>query len=174
MRYITAGESHGPELTTIIEGLPAGMPLSAEDINFELARRQTGYGRGGRMLIETDQVRITSGVRHGKTLGSPVTLVVENKDWKNWTTVMSIEDVEEKDRHLRRLARPRPGHADLVGGMKYHHSDLRNVLERSSARETTMRVAIGGIAKKLLKELQIDVAGHVTMLGGVKATIPEG
>lgn len=174
MRYITAGESHGPELTAIIEGLPAGLPLSAEDINFELARRQTGYGRGGRMLIETDQVRITSGVRHGKTLGSPVTLVVENKDWKNWTTVMSIEEVEEKDRHLRRLARPRPGHADLVGGMKYHHRDLRNVLERSSARETTMRVAIGGIAKKLLKELQIDVAGHVTMLGGVKAVIPEG
>ena len=174
MRYITAGESHGPELTAIIEGLPAGMPLSAADINHELARRQAGYGRGGRMLIETDQVRITSGVRHGKTLGSPVTMVVENKDWKNWTKVMSIEEVEEKQKKLRRVARPRPGHADLVGGMKYHHDDLRNVLERSSARETTMRVAIGAVAKKILSELDIEVAGHVTMLGGIKATIPEG
>lgn len=174
MRYITAGESHGPELTTIIEGLPAGMPLSAEDINTELRRRQTGYGRGGRMLIEKDQVRITSGVRHGKTLGSPVTLVVENKDWKNWTKVMGIEEVTEKEAKMRRVARPRPGHADLVGGMKYHHNDLRNVLERSSARETTMRVAIGAVAKKLLQELGIEVAGHVTKLGGIQANIPEG
>ncbi|MFR4285654.1 MAG: chorismate synthase [Enterococcus italicus] len=174
MRYITAGESHGPELTAIIEGLPAGMPLSAEDINTELARRQTGYGRGGRMLIETDRVRITSGVRHGKTLGSPVTLVVENKDFKNWTKVMGLEPVTEKEAKMRRIARPRPGHADLVGGMKYHHSDLRNVLERSSARETTMRVAIGAIAKKLLAELAIDVAGHVVNLGGIEATIPDG
>lgn len=173
MRYFTAGESHGPELTAIIEGLPAGMPLSAEDINIELARRQTGYGRGGRMLIEKDQVRITSGVRHGKTLGSPVTLVVENKDWKNWTTVMSIEPVEEKNEKLRRVARPRPGHADLVGGMKYHHSDLRNVLERSSARETTMRVAIGAVAKKLLALLDIDIATHVITLGGINANVPE-
>ena len=173
MRYITAGESHGPELTTIIEGLPAGMPLSAEDINKELRRRQTGYGRGGRMLIEKDQVRITSGVRHGKTLGSPVTLVVENKDWKNWTKVMGIEEVTEKEAKMRRVARPRPGHADLVGGMKYHHNDLRNVLERSSARETTMRVAIGAVAKKLLQELGIEVAGHVTKLGGIQANIPE-
>ena len=174
MRYITAGESHGPELTAIIEGLPAGLPLTAADINHELARRQTGYGRGGRMLIEKDQVRITSGIRHGKTLGSPVTLVVENKDWKNWTKGMAIEEVPEKDRKLRRVARPRPGHADLVGGMKYRHQDLRNVLERSSARETTMRVAIGAIAKKILKELGIEVAGHVTMLGGIKAAIPDG
>ncbi|MHC5267795.1 chorismate synthase [Enterococcus sp. LJL98] len=174
MRYITAGESHGPELTTIIEGIPAGLSLTAEDINQELARRQTGYGRGGRMLIEKDQVRITSGIRHGKTLGSPITLVVENKDWKNWTKVMSIEEVEERDRHLRRVARPRPGHADLVGGMKYDHRDLRNVLERSSARETTMRVAVGAVAKKLLSELEIDVAGHVTMLGGIKALVPDG
>lgn len=167
MRYFTAGESHGPELTAIIEGLPAGMPLTVEDINTELARRQTGYGRGGRMLIEKDQVRITSGVRHGKTLGSPVTLVVENKDWKNWTTVMSVSEVEEKERYLRRVAKPRPGHADLVGGMKYHHHDLRNVLERSSARETTMRVAIGAVCKKLLSLLDITVAGHVVKLGGI-------
>ncbi|WP_270279496.1 chorismate synthase [Vagococcus bubulae] len=174
MRYITAGESHGPELTAIIEGLPAGLPLTADDINKELIRRQTGYGRGGRMIIETDRVRITSGLRHGKTLGSPITLVVENKDWKNWTKVMGIEDVPEKQKSIRRVARPRPGHADLVGGMKYHFDDLRNVLERSSARETTMRVAIGAIAKKILSELDIEVAGHVTMLGGIKATIPDG
>ena len=174
MRYITAGESHGPELTAIIEGLPAGLPLTADDINKELIRRQTGYGRGGRMIIETDRVRITSGLRHGKTLGSPITLVVENKDWKNWTKVMGIEDVPEKQKKIRRVARPRPGHADLVGGMKYHFDDLRNVLERSSARETTMRVAIGAIAKKILSELDIDVAGHVTMLGGIKATVPDG
>lgn len=173
MRYLTAGESHGPELTAIIEGLPAGMPLTEEDINLELARRQTGYGRGGRMLIETDRVRITSGVRHGKTLGSPVTLIVENKDWKNWTSIMSAGDVPEKEKKIRRVARPRPGHADLVGGMKYHHSDLRNVLERSSARETTMRVAIGAVAKKLLSELGIIVAGHVTVLGGIKAIVPD-
>lgn len=174
MRYITAGESHGPELTAIIEGIPAGLSLTAEDINTELFRRQTGYGRGGRMLIEKDKVRITSGIRHGKTLGSPITLSVENDDWKNWRTVMSIEDVEDKKRSLRQVVRPRPGHADLVGGMKYHHRDLRNVLERSSARETTMRVAVGAVAKTLLKALDIDVAGHVTMLGGIKASIPEG
>lgn len=173
MRFITAGESHGPELTAIIEGLPAGMPLSPEDINLELARRQGGYGRGGRMLIEKDQVRITSGIRHGKTLGSPVTLVVENKDWKNWTSVMSIEEVSEKEKKIRRVNKPRPGHADLVGGIKYQHDDLRNVLERSSARETTMRVAIGAVAKKLLKELDIEVAGHVAILGGIKAEIPD-
>ncbi|NSS74314.1 chorismate synthase [Enterococcus faecalis] len=173
MRFITAGESHGPELTAIIEGLPAGLPLSSEEINRELARRQGGYGRGGRMKIEKDQVRITSGIRHGKTLGSPVTLIVENKDWKNWTSVMSVELVPEKQKKIRRVSKPRPGHADLVGGMKYQHDDLRNVLERSSARETTMRVAIGAVAKKLLAELDIQVAGHVAVLGGIEATIPE-
>ncbi|HDT8028484.1 TPA: chorismate synthase [Enterococcus faecalis] len=173
MRFITAGESHGPELTAIIEGLPAGLPLSSEEINRELARRQGGYGRGGRMKIEKDQVRITSGIRHGKTLGSPVTLIVENKDWKNLTSVMSVEPVPEKQKKIRRVSKPRPGHADLVGGMKYQHDDLRNVLERSSARETTMRVAIGAVAKKLLAELDIQVAGHVAVLGGIEATIPE-
>ncbi|MBS7577749.1 MULTISPECIES: chorismate synthase [unclassified Enterococcus] len=173
MRYFTAGESHGPELTAIIEGLPAGIPLSAEDINLELARRQTGYGRGGRMLIEKDQVKITSGLRHGLTLGSPLTLVVENKDWKNWTEIMASEPVADKVKKMRRVAKPRPGHADLVGGMKYRFSDLRNVLERSSARETTMRVAIGAVAKKILSELDMTVAGHVTRLGGIDAIIPE-
>ncbi|GEQ50034.1 chorismate synthase [Tetragenococcus koreensis] len=173
MRYITAGESHGPELTAIIEGLPAGMPLTVEDINQELARRQVGYGRGGRMLIESDQVRITSGLRHGKTLGSPLTLVIENKDWKNWSKVMGIENVPEKQKKIRRVARPRPGHADLAGGMKYHQQDLRNVLERSSARETAMRTAIGAVSKKLLKELGMEVAGHVRILGGIEAAVPE-
>lgn len=173
MRYITAGESHGPELTAIIEGLPAGMPLTVEDINQELARRQVGYGRGGRMLIESDQVRITSGLRHGKTLGSPLTLVIENKDWKNWSKVMGIGNVPEKQKKIRRVARPRPGHADLAGGMKYHQQDLRNVLERSSARETAMRTAIGAVSKKLLKELGMEVAGHVRILGGIEAAVPE-
>lgn len=174
MRYITAGESHGPQLTAIIEGLPAGLPLTAEDIDIELARRQTGYGRGGRMKIEKDRVQILSGVRHGKTIGAPVTLVVENRDWKNWTTIMSAADVPETEKDVRKVTRPRPGHADLVGGMKYHHRDLRNVLERSSARETTMRVAVGAVAKKLLSELGVIVAGHVTILGGIKAEIPDG
>ncbi len=174
MRYITAGESHGPQLTAIIEGLPAGLPLTAEDIDIELARRQTGYGRGGRMKIEEDRVQILSGVRHGKTIGAPVTLVVENRDWKNWTTIMSAADVPATEKDVRKVTRPRPGHADLVGGMKYHHRDLRNVLERSSARETTMRVAVGAVAKKLLSELGVIVAGHVTILGGIKAEIPNG
>ena len=173
MRYLTAGESHGPELTTIIECVPAGLTLSVEAINQELARRQGGYGRGGRMKIEKDQVRITSGVRHGKTLGSPITMIVENRDWKNWQKVMSVEPVEEKAEKLRRVAKPRPGHADLVGGMKYHHSDLRNVLERSSARETTMRVAVGALAKQILAAIDIEIASHVAILGGIEATVPE-
>ena len=173
MRYLTAGESHGPELTTIIEGVPAGLIVSVDKINEELARRQGGYGRGGRMKIEKDQVRITSGVRHGKTLGSPITMIVENRDWKNWQKVMSVEAVEEKAEKLRRVSKPRPGHADLVGGMKYHHSDLRNVLERSSARETTMRVAVGALSKQILAAVDIDIASHVVILGGLEASVPE-
>ncbi|HCM88278.1 MULTISPECIES: chorismate synthase [Vagococcus] len=173
MRYFTAGESHGPELTAIIDGMPAGITLSIEDINDDLKRRQGGYGRGGRMLIETDTVEITSGVRHGKTLGSPITLVVKNDDFKNWETVMGIEPVDDRAKKIRRLAKPRPGHADLVGGIKYKQDDLRNVLERSSARETTMRVAIAAVCKRMLKELEIDVAGHVLEIGGVRGTIPE-
>ncbi|MDT1940140.1 MULTISPECIES: chorismate synthase [Carnobacterium] len=171
MRYLTAGESHGPELTAIIEGLPAGMPLLKEDIDKELKRRQQGYGRGGRMKIEKDQARITAGIRHGLTMGSPVSLAVENKDWKHWETVMSIEPIDEKKVGMRRVSKPRPGHADLVGGMKYGHRDLRNVLERSSARETTVRVAVGAIAKKLLHELGIEVVGHVLEIGGVRAEL---
>ncbi|WP_165006874.1 MULTISPECIES: chorismate synthase [unclassified Enterococcus] len=173
MRFLTAGESHGPELTAIIEGLPAGLSLSAEEINLELAKRQIGYGRGGRMKIEKDQIRITSGVRHGYTLGSPVTLIIENRDWKNWQTVMSPQRTDKKNETLRQVTRPRPGHADLVGGMKYGHDDLRNVLERSSARETAIRVAIGAISKKILKELDVTIVGHVLGLGGVNCQLPE-
>jgi chorismate synthase len=125
------------------------------------------------MKIEKDQVRITSGVRHGKTLGSPITMIVENRDWKNWQKVMSVEAVEEKAEKLRRVSKPRPGHADLVGGMKYHHSDLRNVLERSSARETTMRVAVGALSKQILAAVDIDIASHVVILGGLEASVPE-
>ncbi|MEH7380790.1 chorismate synthase [Bacillus sp. JJ1533] len=171
MRYLTAGESHGPQLTTIIEGVPAGLELTTEDINFELARRQKGHGRGRRMQIEKDQVKIASGVRHGKTLGSPIALVVENNDWKHWTKIMGIEPItdEEADEIKRKITRPRPGHADLNGALKYGHRDMRNVLERSSARETTVRVAAGAVAKKFLSSLGIEVAGHVLEIGGVRA-----
>lgn len=166
MRYITAGESHGPKLTAIIEGLPAGLSLNEEEINRELKRRQGGYGRGGRMKIESDQVEISSGVRHGKTLGSPITLSVINRDFKNWTQIMAAGEVEDKVKTQRRLTKPRPGHADLVGGQKYDFDDLRNVLERSSARETTMRVAVGAVCKVFLHELGIDLANHVVNFGG--------
>lgn len=175
MRYLTAGESHGPQLTTIIEGLPAGMPILAEDINVDLARRQKGHGRGRRMQIEKDRAKIVSGVRHGHTLGSPVALVVENNDWKHWTEIMGPEPVEEgKEGEIKRkITNPRPGHADLNGGLKYGHRDLRNVLERSSARETTVRVAAGAVAKKLLSLLGIEVASHVIEIGGVKSKVTQ-
>ncbi|OCA83566.1 chorismate synthase [Bacillus sp. FJAT-27986] len=175
MRYITAGESHGPQLTTLIEGLPAGMPLSEEDINKHLARRQKGYGRGRRMQIEKDTVEITAGIRHGRTLGSPVALQVKNRDWTHWTHVMGIEPIDEKaeDEIKRKITRPRPGHADLNGGMKYGHRDLRNVLERSSARETTVRVAAGAVAVKLLSLLGIEIVSHVVEIGGIKAAETE-
>ncbi|MDG6142193.1 chorismate synthase [Lactococcus formosensis] len=175
MRFFTAGESHGPRLTAIIEGLPAGLPLQASDINIELKRRQGGYGRGGRMKIESDQVEITSGLRHGKTLGSPLTLNVTNRDFSHWTEIMALEEVDDSVKRQRKLTKPRPGHADLVGGMKYEFEDLRNTLERSSARETTMRVAVGAVAKILLKQLGIDLAYHVVNFGGkdVVAQLPE-
>lgn len=171
MRYLTAGESHGPQLTTIIEGLPAGMPLVADDINVELLRRQQGHGRGRRMQIEKDNVQITAGVRHGLTLGSPVALTVENNDWKHWTGIMGQEplDVDSPEEVKRRITRPRPGHADLNGALKYGHRDMRNVLERSSARETTVRVAAGAAAKKLLSLLGIELVAHVIEIGGIKA-----
>lgn len=171
MRYLTAGESHGPQLTTIIEGVPAGLYITKEDIDYELQRRQKGHGRGRRMQIEKDQARITSGVRHGRSLGSPIALVVENNDWKHWTKIMGSEPItaEEESEMKRQISRPRPGHADLNGAIKYGHRDMRNVLERSSARETTVRVAAGAVAKKILSQLGIQVAGHVLEIGGVKA-----
>ncbi|NRD80573.1 chorismate synthase [Bacillus sp. BRMEA1] len=171
LRYLTAGESHGPILTTILEGLPAGMPLAAEEINVELSRRQQGYGRGRRMQIEKDTVEITSGVRHGYTLGSPVALVVENNDWKHWTKIMGAETLEEGEEEeiKRKVTRARPGHADLNGALKYGHRDMRNVLERSSARETTVRVAAGAVAKKLLSLVGIDIVGYVVDIAGIKA-----
>jgi chorismate synthase len=173
MRYLTAGESHGPQLTTILEGLPAGMPIDASDINNELARRQKGYGRGRRMQIEKDTAEIVSGVRHGHTLGSPIALVVKNNDWKHWTKIMGIEALEEgqEDEVKRKVTRARPGHADLNGAIKYGHRDMRNVLERSSARETTVRVAAGAVAKKLLSLLGVEIVGHVVEIGGVKASV---
>jgi chorismate synthase len=171
MRYITAGESHGPQLTAILEGVPAGLFLVAEDINKDLARRQKGYGRGRRMQIEKDQVQILGGVRHGYTLGGPVALVVENKDFKHWTKIMGPDPLtEEEEKEVKRqITRPRPGHADLNGAIKYGHRDMRNVLERSSARETTVRVAAGAVARRILEEVGVKVAGHVVEIGGVKA-----
>ncbi|WP_247948600.1 chorismate synthase [Streptococcus gordonii] len=173
MRYLTAGESHGPRLTAIIEGVPAGLPLSAEYINAELKRRQGGYGRGARMKIESDQVEITSGVRHGLTMGGPITLNVTNLDHQKWLEIMSVADVDQKKKGLRKITKPRPGHADLVGGMKYRFDDLRNSLERSSARETTMRVAVGAVAKRLLEEIGVEVASHIVTFGGIDIDVPD-
>ncbi|MFU2182403.1 chorismate synthase [Streptococcus pluranimalium] len=173
MRYLTAGESHGPRLTAIIEGVPAGLSLTADHINADLKRRQGGYGRGNRMKIETDRVEITAGVRHGKTTGAPITLNVTNKDHQKWLDIMAVDDIEEKLKTKRRIKHPRPGHADLVGGMKYRFSDLRNSLERSSARETTMRVAVGAVAKRILDELAIEIANHVVVFGGKEIDVPD-
>jgi len=167
---MTAGESHGRALIGVLQGLPAGLEVNIDFINHQLWRRQQGYGRGGRMKIETDRVEILSGVRHGRTLGSPVALMVENKDFVNWQEVMAVEPRQIRDeKRARRVTRPRPGHADLAGGLKYNTHDLRDILERSSARETTMRVAIGALAKLLLKEFGIEIASHVTMLGAIPA-----
>lgn len=173
MRYLTAGESHGPSLTAIVEGVPAGLSLSPADIDQELKRRQGGYGRGARMSIECDRVVISSGVRHGKTIGSPITLTVINKDHQKWTDIMAVEDIEASFKSKRRVKHPRPGHADLVGGIKYRFDDLRNALERSSARETTMRVAVGAIAKRILTELGITIFNHVLVFGGIPIEIPK-
>ena len=169
-RFTTAGESHGRALIAIVEGLPAGVPVEAGLINRELERRQWGYGRGGRMKIEQDRAEILSGVRHGLTLGSPVALMIENKDWQNWTEVMSVESRDEiAPSTSRRVWRPRPGHADLAGGLKYGARDLRDILERASARETAARVACGALAKMLLAVFQVEVLSHVVQLGGVPA-----
>jgi chorismate synthase len=166
LRFLTAGESHGPALTVVVEGLPAGVPVSRAAIDDDLRRRQGGYGRGGRMQIERDQVELLSGVRHGRTLGSPVAMLVRNRDHENWQDVMSPDPQPDAARERRRLRYPRPGHADLAGAIKYGTSDLRNVLERASARETTARVAAGALARSLLREAGAEVRSHVLRIGG--------
>jgi chorismate synthase len=168
---MTAGESHGPQLTAILEGLPAGLEINENMINIDLARRQGGYGRGGRMKIEKDTVDILSGVRWGKTLGSPITLAIQNRDWDNWREKMSSKEADI-DESIR-VTRSRPGHADLAGVMKYAQKDVRNILERSSARETAIRVAVGAIAKAFLSEISISVIGYVVELGGIGTVKPE-
>ena len=166
-RFLTAGESHGEALVAVIDGVPAGLPLTEGEINEDLARRQRGYGRGGRMKIERDRVHLTSGVRWGMTLGSPITLTIPNLDWENWKATMSVAP-PEPGAATKQVTRPRPGHADLAGAMKYGHRDIRNVLERSSARETTARVAVAGVAKKLLREVGIEILSHVVEIGGAR------
>ncbi len=166
-RFTTAGESHGRALVAILEGLPAGLTIDVASINLELKRRQWGYGRGGRMKIEEDEVQLLSGVRHGLSLGSPIGLLIENKDWENWADVMDIAPAEIPSDKSRRVSRPRPGHADLAGGLKFGARDLRNVLERASARETAARVACGALAKQLLAVFGVETRSHVIQLGGV-------
>jgi len=166
-RFTTAGESHGRALVAIVEGLPAGLPIDIEKINHELWRRQQGYGRGARMKIEQDRVEILSGLRHGQALGSPVALTIENKDWENWQEVMASDARDLPTEKSRRVKRPRPGHADLAGGLKYDARDLRNVLERASARETAARVACGALARQLLVAFGVEIRSHVIQLGGV-------
>ncbi|MEN0319202.1 chorismate synthase [Staphylococcus aureus] len=170
MRYLTSGESHGPQLTVIVEGIPANLEIKVEDINKEMFKRQGGYGRGRRMQIEKDTVEIVSGVRNGYTLGSPITMVVTNDDFTHWRKIMGAAPIsdEERENMKRTITKPRPGHADLVGGMKYNHRDLRNVLERSSARETAARVAVGALCKVLLEQLDIEIYGRVVEIGGIK------
>ena len=175
VRFFTAGESHGQGLIIILEGVPAGLSISEDYIGVHLARRQKGYGRGGRMLIEKDRAKIISGVRHGLTLGSPIGMTLENKDWANWEEAMAIDPLEGPPQSPRtqRVTRLRPGHADLPGAMKYGFDDVRNVLERASARETAARVAAGAIAIKLLEEFGIRIHSHVISIGPVRAEIPE-
>lgn len=168
-KFTTAGESHGKALVAIVEGLPAGLPIDVDAINHELWRRQQGYGRGGRMKIETDTVEILSGVRHGKTLGSPIALMIKNDDFVHWTEVMSSEPLEVQPKNPRIVTRPRPGHADLSGGQKYQTRDLRDILERASARETAARVACGALAKQLLAAFGIEVRSHIIKLGHAQA-----
>jgi chorismate synthase len=169
-KFTTAGESHGKALVAIVEGLPSGLAIDIAKVNHELWRRQQGYGRGGRMKIEKDEVQVLSGIRHGQTLGSPVALMIENRDFVHWTEIMSAEPIETQPNNPRIVKRPRPGHADLAGGQKFQTRDLRNILERASARETTSRVAAGAIAKQLLSEFGVELRSHVIQLGGVPST----
>ena len=170
LRFETAGESHGECLVATLTGLPAGIPVSVADVNHELWRRQQGYGRGGRMKIETDQAEIVAGVRHSKTIGAPVAVIIRNKDWKNWTEALPVEEAPDSAEKHKAVSRPRPGHADLPGAIKYNFSDARYVLERASARETTSRVALGALAKALLGQFGIQVLSHVVAVGNVCLT----
>jgi chorismate synthase len=171
LRYLTAGESHGELLIGVIEGMPSGLLIRVTDIDRDLARRQGGYGRGGRMKIEKDAVKIYAGVRWGRTLGSPIGLIVRNKDWENWRDKMSPDPMFLNSADP--VTRPRPGHADLAGALKYGCTDIRSILERSSARETAMRVAVGAVAKRLLEEFNIEVVSHVLSIGNVYAKVPK-
>jgi chorismate synthase len=172
LRFETAGESHGECLIATLTGLPAGIPISLDSVNRELWRRQQGYGRGGRMKIETDRAEIVAGVRHSHTIGAPVAIVIRNRDWQNWTETLPVEDFAGSDEKRRPVTRPRPGHADLAGAVKYNFHDARYILERASARETTARVAIGAIAKALLGEFGIQVLSHVIAVGPVRLERP--
>lgn len=171
LEFMTAGESHGKGLTAVVAGIPSGLKVDVEVINRELRRRQSGYGRGGRMKIEKDRLEILSGVRFGRTLGSPVTFWIENRDWANWQVPMSIEEREVSTQERRQVTRPRPGHADLAGALKYNARDLRDILERSSARETAARVAVGALARLFLREFGIEIASHTLSVGEV--ALPE-
>jgi len=173
LRFTTAGESHGPALVSILEGAPAGIPLSRADVDAQLARRQKGHGRGRRMEIESDSVELLSGVRGGTTIGSPIAMLIRNRDWDNWKDVMNPEaDAPGTAPRRRAVTRPRPGHADLPGMLKYDREDARDILERASARETTARVAAGAICRKLLAELGVSIGSHVVELGGIEAETP--
>jgi chorismate synthase len=171
LSFRTAGESHGQALIALVEGIPAHLSVDFDFIDHELKRRQSGYGRGGRMKIERDQVRFLSGVRHGKTIGSPIAMMIENRDWPNWEEIMSAREISGEAATKRRVTRPRPGHTDLAGSLKFNHTDARNILERSSARETAARVAAGGLAKVFLRAFGIEVLSHTTAIG--KARVPE-
>jgi chorismate synthase len=170
LRFLTAGESHGPELVATVEGAPAGFAIDLARINHDLARRQKGYGRGGRMAIERDEVRVVAGIRFGRTMGSPVTFIIENRDFKNWEKRMSVDAGDRGE--AKPVTRPRPGHADLAGVLKYNLDDIRDVLERASARETTARVAIGSFAKQFIDPFGISVLGYVVSIGRTEAKVP--
>lgn len=166
LRYLTAGESHGKSLIGILEGMPAGLEISEDEINLQLQRRQTGFGRGGRMKIEKDRAEILSGIRFGKTMGSPISILIRNKDWENWTDKMNIKD---RPKEYENITVPRPGHADFAGKIKYGHPDIRNVLERASARETAMRVALGAITRKFLAKFNVFILSQVCQIGPAKS-----
>ncbi len=171
LRFTTAGESHGKALAVIVEGVPAGLPISADAIDLQLGRRMQGYGRGARMKIEQDRIEWLAGVRSGETLGSPIAMLIHNRDWANWQDVMAAEG-SPGDERRRRVTRPRPGHADLVGVLKYDRLDARDILERASARETAARVAAGAVARRLLEEFGVEIGSHLVSLGGIRATVP--